>query len=247
VIDLGRSVLQSPSLESVGQWLRIFAALSDLSVEDLAVITAKLQDEHPDLVVQGLATLDSEARRNIEEFLNALDDPDLDIEAFETPQAAVAAGRGKPVLASFMVTESFDGGRRRVWAGRLKVFNANGNIVGDYTARTGGFIADYRRRNGPTPPGTYIVSNFRRNRFSAPGMVRSGVAFSFDLKETDGTPVFGRSALRIHPDQDPPGTHGCFGLAENAQQLKDCEAKLAAALNGGPFRLKVTYGAGPVA
>ncbi|TFZ54828.1 hypothetical protein E4V01_24490 [Methylorubrum sp. Q1] len=242
VLAFGNSVQSSPSRVGVADWLRLFARLSSLSVEAPAELTARLWDDHRALVEEALAGLDANSRRAVEEFLASLDDADLALSdfAFEPP-ADVLAG-DTPVLATFTIEDSFDGSRRKVWTGRLTVSNRQGQVVGDYAATTGGFVADYRKRNGPTPPGTYKVSNHRPNRHGAPGMERDGIAYSFDLVETDGTPVFGRSALRIHPDEAPAGTHGCVGIAEGAASLRDCETKLAAALAGGAFRLRVIYG-----
>jgi hypothetical protein len=249
VLEFGNSVLDTPSLAAVGDWLRLFADLSGLALEGLPEVTVRLRDKDPAVFREAVSSLDLDRRKIVEDFLASLDDPDLDITAFQSPPSGAAvesAGLG-PVLATFAVSDSLDVNRRRVWAGRLTVFDRQLHQLGDYAARTGGFVADYRQQYGPTPPGTYRVDNHRPNRFGTPGMERYGVAYSFDLTEADGTNVFGRSALRIHPDQDPPGTHGCIGVAESRDRLRECEAKLVAALDGGPFRLRVTYGPPAVA
>jgi hypothetical protein len=240
VVRLGNEVLAHPSVDRVANWLRIFAQIANLSLEGPSDITAKLRDKHRDVFDEALPSLSPDERRIIEDFADSLDEADLDIAAFTSPARALSQTQ---VLARFIVTESFDGSRKRVWRGKLVVLDRDRNQAGIYTAQTGGFVADYRRPNGPTPPGTYKVSNYRPNRFKAPGMVRDGVAFSFDLNEVDGTPVFGRSAFRIHPDQDPPGTHGCIGVAEKAAGLRDCAAKLERNLKDvGPFHISVIYG-----
>jgi hypothetical protein len=249
VLEFGRSVLSAPSLAGAERWLRLFTNLSGLSLEGPADLTVRLRDKDAAVFGQALSNLDEADRSIVGDFLRSLDDPDLDIAAFQSAPSgpSIASSGVGPVLAKFVVSRSFDGSRRRVWAGRLTVFDRQGRTVGDYSAQTGGFVADYRRKYGPTPPGTYRVDHHRRNRFGAPGMERDGVAYSFDLKEVDGTVVFNRDAFRIHPDQNPPGTHGCIGVAEARDRLRHCETKLAEALEGGAFRLTVAYGPPAVA
>ena len=243
VADFGRDAVTHVTEQSTEGWLRVFAALPDLSLEGPPETTARLWDEHRAVFLDALGRLSPSEQAEVKRFTAALDAPDLDIAAFETDasEPALAADTG-PVLARFVVTDSFDGARRRVWAGKLAVFGRDGRRLAEYAARTGGFVADFRLPNGPTPPGTYRVGNYRSNRTGAPGMTRDGVSFSFDLKEVDGTAVFGRSALRIHPDQAPPGTHGCIGIAEDGDGLRSCAKMLAENLASDHARLVVSYG-----
>lgn len=83
----------------------------------------------------------------------------------------------------------------------------NGNVRGIYSGLSGS------RRLRPLPPGYYIGSNYRRR--TRKGMVcgRNGpdqVGFSIDLDPQFSTD---RTLLRIHPDEPPPGTEGCIGIA----------------------------------
>jgi len=110
-----------------------------------------------------------------------------------------------------------------------------------YICNSGGGAPNSHARNGPTPPGTYRVSNYRPNRTTT-GMVLNGVGFSFDLNPVDGTRVYGRSLFRIHPDGGNPGTNGCLGIREDREKLREAETSVTNLLrNSGPFKLVVTH------
>jgi len=66
---------------------------------------------------------------------------------------------------------------------------------------------------GALPEGLYI-GRYLRERTET-GFVCPSIGFTLDLEPTFET---GRTDLRIHPDQDPPGTAGCIGVS--------CEASL---------------------
>lgn len=71
--------------------------------------------------------------------------------------------------------------------------------------------------NGPIPNGIYEASDIVNTTQS--GMVRDGIGFKIYLSNNT---VLNRTALRIHPDQDPqPGTSGCIGLQCDASHLNN--------------------------
>src|SRR5262249_32631056 len=110
-----------------------------------------------------------------------------------------------------------------------------------YLCNSGGGARNSHSRNGPIPPGVYRVSNYRPNRRTA-GMVLNGVGFSFDLDPVNGTPVYGRSLFRIHPDGGSPGTNGCIGIRESKQMLLDAETRISNSIRkAGPFNITVTH------
>jgi hypothetical protein len=78
----------------------------------------------------------------------------------------------------------------------------------------------------PLPPGRYIGSNFRLR--TDPKMTLDGVGFSVDLSDIwDPATRRARSALRIHPDGNLPGTEGCIGIRS---KVAECQTALQALL-----------------
>ena len=76
-------------------------------------------------------------------------------------------------------------------------------------------------------------------------MVLDGVGYSFDVDPTDGTPVYGRSLFRIHPDRGSPQTNGCLGIRERASVLREAESLIVEMMrrHGGSFKLSVSHNA----
>jgi hypothetical protein len=251
VQSFGERTTREPTEENIAHWLELYSLVADLSLDGAPDITQELYSSDPNGFRGAIGALSAAARQNALDFIDGLDAPEVSMEAMEEATAAAfpaltssARAVDRPVLATFSATESIDTGRVRLYRGTLTVSDRNGGVTGRYSATTGGFVADYRRKNGPTPPGYFVVGNYRPDRGNTPGMRRNGVSYSFDLDEVRRTGD--RGAFRIHPDGAPPGTHGCVGVAEDAATLRDCASKLADALRGGRFLLAVAYGTRPV-
>ena len=144
----------------------------------------------------------------------------------------------------YRITTERPGPRFPIFEGTLEVPQEGGQ-VDSFQATTGGNARLYSQRNGPTPPGRYRVSNYRPNR-NISGMTLDGVSYSFDVEEVNQTEVYGRSALRIHPDGPPPGTRGCIGVLGPAFEQRRATLALNSALQtavdaGLILRLAVVY------
>ena len=75
-------------------------------------------------------------------------------------------------------------------------------------------------------------------RRSEGGPSRGGFGLSFNGDpESDSN----QSALRIHPNESPPGVQGCLGLNVPVEDLRDFYDQLKQAIedNGGPIPLYV--------
>jgi hypothetical protein len=240
ILGVARQALAEPSPANIAAWVHLFARVSSLAVEGPAEATLKLREDHREEFEAALTELDDSDRAAISAFVNALNSepeaPDGGIQEFT---AAIAPQR--PVLASFRATETADGKRVPLHQGTLTISDRHGAQLMSITARTGGFVASYKHVGGPTPPGLYIVSNYQPDRHGTPGMTLNGVSFSFNLDPAAATDVYDRSALRIHPDQDGDGTHGCVGLEGDAGELRHAAEVLSSLLEGGRYLLSVSY------
>jgi hypothetical protein len=136
--------------------------------------------------------------------------------------------------AQYVVDHTMPGTSLRIPQGVLTLIADDGIVIASIEANTGGFVSDFRKRNGPIPPGKYRISNYRSPRNDEGTAMRNfDVSFSFSLDPID-TEVFGRDGLDIHPDGPPPGTHGCIGLvAQTRQQLEEFRDLLRAHTSGG--------------
>ncbi|TGQ43681.1 MULTISPECIES: L,D-transpeptidase family protein [unclassified Mesorhizobium] len=258
VLAFGANVESSPTQDNIAQWLRVYSIISGLAIEGAPEITERLAAAHPAEYDLALKSLPAPVQSDSNALILATHGPaftfkDLETatsEIFASSTISAALSGGLPVLATFVATAAMDTSRVARYTGTLTVYDPNKNVIGTYSASTGGFVADYKKQNGPTPPGLYIVSNYRSDRTGAPGMSRGGISYSFDLSEVVPTayrPGVYRSAFRIHPDGPPPGTHGCVGVDEDGATLRDCAQKLSQTLQSGHFQLLVSYGSNPLA
>lgn len=137
--------------------------------------------------------------------------------------------------AEFVVSGKIPGGTLQIPRGVFSLIADDGKVVDSINANTGGFVSSFTRHNGPIPPGSYRVYNYRAPRRDEGAAMRYfDVSFSFSLEPLDGTNVFGRDGLDIHPDGPPPGTHGCIGLvAQSADELEHFRDLLRAHTSGG--------------
>lgn len=240
-------VAGEPTPEAVADWLRLYSRLSAFALEGPANVTLRLLEERRALFVEAEGRLSADEASAIKEFVSELEEPgptdELDLPDLDLPdldRGSANFAERPPILARFVIPTAYDG-TRRVWKGRLHISDRTGNEVLSIDARTGGFVPSYKSKNRPTPPGTYRVSHFRPDRSGTPGMKLHGVSFSFDLSDPPNAP--GRSALRIHPDEAPDGTHGCVGVfADTGAELRHFANTLNGILEGGSFRLSVVYG-----
>ena len=102
--------------------------------------------------------------------------------------------------------QSVDGKFRK--DGLLIWYDGSGQIVASWPALSGS------RGLFPIPSGKWKLSNYRKR--TVPGFTREGYGFSVDITPD---PLWGRTALRIHPDGSPVGTAGCIGLTCNKAGL----------------------------
>lgn len=247
IIAFGENLLQDANENNIFYWLNIFAPISDISLEGPADITLELYKNHRDEFLSAMKKLPPDALFEIEDFISAINDEGLSFEQLEiATRDAISKSTNfeilsstLPVLAKFIINQENTERKVKRYTGYLTILNQNGNEIGRYNATTGGFVASYRRKNGPTPPGYFIVSRYRTR--TKQWATRDGVGYTFDLDEINRTGK--RSAFRIHPDGAPPGTHGCIGIVEDAEKLKDCRDKIKANLSSvQEFRLLVEYG-----
>lgn len=251
VSELAQIAQQNPTRENVRDWLTVFAGISALSVEGPAETTAALLKEHREQFEAAESTLAPEDQNAIAAFVASLDAKDLTLDDLAAENAAITeqsqreAAPGAPLpptLGKFVISQSFDGSRVRLYQGTFSVTDRNGASLGIFHARTGGFVADFKTHNGPTPPGLYKIV---ATPPSIAGMTLNGVTFCFLLAPIGGTDVFGRSGLCIHPDGPPPGTHGCIGINEDADDLRKCSRALSGLMNNGPAGISVEYVSSP--
>lgn len=110
-----------------------------------------------------------------------------------------------------------------VYSGTMAWRTDDGKVVSSYHVNSGGYKASDSKVAGvevPTFPGKYSVENLREDRGGL--MRRDGVGFSLDVN-----PKFRQergkeqTLMRIHPDGGEKGTHGCLGVCEKAEKLRD--------------------------
>jgi hypothetical protein len=242
---LSKKVREDPSAAKLREWLQVQAMTVDFAVDGISDVTFELWKEHPDAVEAVAKRLPAEARARILQLLQEFS-PESDE---ESPQPAARSARALGARdiglhGAFQGESTFTSARGfPVAHGTFTLFSQPGTALGKFTANCGGGARNHLKRNGPTPPGIYRVSNHRPNRTTA-GMVRLGVGFSFDLDPAAGTQVFGRSLFRIHPDGGNPQTNGCIGLRESAENLKKAERLILRLMeeNGGSFRISLRHG-----
>ncbi|MER9001971.1 L,D-transpeptidase [Mesorhizobium australicum] len=246
ILALGRSTLERSGPQKLREWLTVFAAVSDTQFEDPANITLELYQKDRNEFEEALETLSVDVVFAIREFISGVQEPPLTWNQLKagSKQASDATDqmdplvRSLPVLATFKIDQALNEMNVVRYTGKLAVYDMDGNRVGEYNATTGGFAANYKRKYGPTPPGYFVVSNYRKR--SESWCSRHGIGFTFDIDEV--IPTGTRGDFRIHPDGPPPGTHGCVGIVEDGDTLKDCAVKLREALAATQgFRLHVEY------
>lgn len=158
------------------------------------------------------------------------------------PAPTVPKARG--TRAEFVVDHKIPGGTLQIPRGILSLITDDGMVIASMEANTGGFVSSFTRHNGPIPPGSYRIDNYRSPRNDEGAAMRYfDVSFSFSLEPLDNTNVYNRIGLDIHPDGPPPGTHGCIGLvAQSAAELKQFRDLLRAhTSNGSHLNVNVTY------
>jgi hypothetical protein len=238
ISQLAQDVRNSPTEENMKDWLTVYARLAPLAIELPSDVTLSLFQRDEKTFQSAVSTLSPEDQEQIQELVKSSLDRDLTITDLQIP--IPAAPVDVPVLGKFKIAGTFDGSRVRLYQGTLALIDRSGAELGSFSARTGGFVADFHTHNGPTPPGLYKVASFIPNP-GVPGMTLHGIAFCFVLSPLPGTNVFGRSGLCIHPDEAPPGTHGCIGINEDADTLKQCSKSLANLLQAGQVGVSVEY------
>ncbi len=246
ILERARS---TPSREALGNWFEAFAPVVGVADEELATGTEDLLRDYPDEASNALETLPSGARARLalllEGWPGGVAAPAVDVEAFASRFAGqlktdFAALDNRPVLAAFTGESTFTSSRGHpVVRGTMTVKDRAGRVRGTYRVNSGGGASTYRKTNGPIPPGTYLVTNFLdRNKL---GMVKHGIGYSLNLNPTGGTPVFGRSLFRIHPDGASPGTNGCLGIDEGETALAESRALLKELASQRSFLASVVY------
>ncbi|MER9593943.1 L,D-transpeptidase [Mesorhizobium sp. M0244] len=246
VVRLGEATIRNPSEDKISDWLAIFSKLSDLSLEGPGEITLELHTSHRSAFDRALDGLPPDVVFEVRDFLAGAAEPPFSPDQLRVGSEFAKSNveqfdpltRSLPVLATFKIDQAFNDSRVVRYTGTLAVANTSGKVVGSYHATTGGFITSYKRKNGPTPPGYFVVGNYRKR--SEHWCTRGNIGFTFDIDEVVRTG--NRGAFRIHPDGPPPGTHGCVGIVEDGDKLKDCATKLRETLSSTQgFRLLVEY------
>lgn len=240
-----RKVLDDPSAARLREWLQVQAMTADFAVDGISDVTFDLWKRQPGAVEASAKRLPAEARARVLQLLQEFS-PENEEEA---PQPAANSARALgardiSLHGAFQGESTFTSARGfPVAHGTFTLFSQPGTALGKFIANCGGGARNHLKRNGPTPPGVYRVSNHRPNR-TTKGMVRLGVGFSFDLDPAAGTEVFGRSLFRIHPDGGNPQTNGCIGLRETAENLKKAQKLIVRLMeeNGGSFRISLRHG-----
>lgn len=242
---LSKKVISDPSAAQLREWLQVQAMTVDYAVDGISDVTFDLWKKQPDAVAAAAKRLPAEARARILQLLHEFSPDETDAAPQPASRSVQALGAADISLhGAFVGTSTFTSARNfPVAHGAFTLFSRPDAPLGTFTANCGGGARNHLKRNGPTPPGIYRVSNHRPNRTTS-GMVRLGVGFSFDLDPAAGTQVFGRSMFRIHPDGNSPQTNGCIGLRESAENLKKAEKLILRLMqeNGGSFRISLRHG-----
>jgi hypothetical protein len=240
-------VQENTDVANVSRWLQLQSATLDFAVEGIADVTFELWQHHGEGFRAAMATLPAEQRARIEWLLREFAGEEvLPASVMELRISRFAEGVSpgqNGVFGQFIGESTFTSARGfPVVHGTLTLFDDNGAAAGRYTVNSGGGARNHRARNGPTPPGIFRVSNHRPNR-TTEGMVLNGVGYSFDLDATDGTPVYGRTLFRIHPDGGSPQTNGCLGIREGASVLREAESMIVDTMrrHGGSFKVSVSH------
>jgi hypothetical protein len=235
ITQVSDTARKDPTVENVRKWLSVYSHISTLAVEDPAEITLDLFHKNTAIFNSAIDGLSDGDKAEIKSFLKSLDDPTLTLGQFNSNNIIIESA---PVVqGAFTISNSFDGTHTRLYEGELAL---SGNPSATFNARTGGFVADFKTHNGPTPPGFYKITSFISDP-QVPGMKLNGVTFCFTLSPILDTQVFNRSGLCIHPDQAPPGTHGCIGINADADQLKRCRDLLETLMQSGEVHISVSY------
>jgi hypothetical protein len=240
-----KNVVEDPQGARLGQWLQVQAMTADFAVDGISDVTYDLWKQRPEAVEAAAKRLPADARARVLQLLREFL-PDSE-EAAPEPAAGSAralGARDTSLNGAFIGESTFTSVRGfPVAHGTFTLFSPPGTKLASFTANCGGGARNHLKRNGPTPPGIYRVSNHRPNR-TTDGMVLNGVGFSFDLNPAAGTEVFGRSMFRIHPDGNSPQTNGCIGLRETRENLQKAERLIVRLLaeNGGSFKISLRHG-----
>ena len=120
-----------------------------------------------------------------------------------------------------------------IFYGKVLALDTDGGVIGEFEFDTGGYGQSFKREKGPLPPGRYAADNLRSRDEIA--MRVDGIGYSIDLFREVGTQVYGRGALRIHPDGNALGTLGCLGIRGNKaeqQRARDAFARVISGSNG---------------
>jgi hypothetical protein len=240
-----RKVVEAPQGARLSQWLQIQAMTADFAVDGISDVTFDLWKRQPEAVAAAARRLPAEARARILQLLQEFSPDSEEAAPMPAARSARALGAGDISLHGAFAGESTFTSARGfpVAHGTFTLFSPPGTKLASFTANCGGGARNHLKRNGPTPPGIYRVSNHRPNR-TTEGMVLNGVGFSFDLNPAAGTEVFGRSMFRIHPDGNSPQTNGCIGLRETREKLQMAERLIVRLLteNGGSFKISLRHG-----
>ena len=231
----------------LADWLETYSSIAGVADEELATGTSDLLAADPGSAMEARALLSSSTQARLGLFLEewASGDEESAVASLQyetlTPQPVLeTVPDPRPVLVKFVGESTFTSTRGFLTVkGLMTISERNGAVAGTFETTTGGGASTFRRTNGPVPPGTYVVSNFMiRDKL---GMVKHGIGYSLNLDPTPGTPVFGRSLFRIHPDGASPGTNGCLGVVGNAAKLTASRDLLRRLLEGGRYLASVTY------
>jgi hypothetical protein len=238
IAQVSDTAQKDPTVENVRNWLRVYSHISSLAVEDPADATLDLFNKSKDVFNSAADALLPDEKAEINSFIKSLDDQALTIDQFN-PSGFII--QDAPVVQGvFAISKSTAGTLAPLYEGTLALSDRSGNPSESFDARTGGFVSDFKTHNGPTPPGFYKIDSFISDP-QVPGMKLNGVTFCFTLSPILDTKVFNRSGLCVHPDQTPPGTHGCIGINAEADQLKKCRDLLKTLMQSGEVRISVNY------
>jgi hypothetical protein len=241
VDEFATRIREGTDVASLSRWLQLQSMTVDLAVEGISDTTFKLWQLFKQDIDEAAARLGPEQRSRIEALLREFADEDDG--AALPPQVARSRAMAlrADAPASFIGESTFTSVRGfPVVQGTLTLRDSSG-AAHNYLCNSGGGARNSHLRNGPTPPGVYRVSNHRPNRTTT-GMVLDGVGYSFDVDPTEGTPVFGRSLFRIHPDGGHPQTNGCLGVREGHNRLREAERIIVDLMRAsGSFKIKVVH------
>jgi hypothetical protein len=224
------------------KWLELQSSAMNISDNEILRTTLTLRDIAPNKFGQALQTLPASQRMRVGLALG--DDgppPGLPSTLFAAAVAPPAPTAATAQIHGVFTGEHIFTGPRGfpVVQGKFALFNSQGTALGQYKVNTGGGARNSRVTNGPIPAGYYRLSNFRPR--DTVGMVLNGIGFSFDLDPIMGTPVYGRSLFRVHPDGGSEQTNGCLGIREEAPRLAECRDCLRGLLRQGDVTISVTY------